>query len=119
MDNIKLTIFTPTYNRAHTISRVYKSILHQDPNLLDEIEWLIVDDGSSDNTESIVREWMDASLPFTLRYIKQTNGGKHIAFNRAVQEAHGDYFFTVDSDDWLADDSIKNIFCLSAQICND
>ena len=78
----KLTIFTPTYNRAHTISRVYKSILQQEKKLLSQIEWLIVDDGSTDDTELIISEWSKEDLPFDLRYIKQKNGGKHIAFNR-------------------------------------
>ena len=96
----KLTIFTPTYNRAHTISRVYKSILQQEKKLLSQIEWLIVDDGSTDDTELIISEWSKEDLPFDLRYIKQKNGGKHIAFNRAVNEAQGEFFFTVDSDGW-------------------
>ena len=71
----KLTIFTPTYNRAHTISRVYKSILQQEKKLLSQIEWLIVDDGSTDDTELIIAEWSKEDLPFDLRYIKQKNGG--------------------------------------------
>lgn len=119
MKKKKLTIFTPTYNREHTIYRVYNSILHQSLDLLDDIEWLIVDDGSSDNTESLVRTWLEKPSPFILRYIKQKNGGKHTAFNRAVQEAQGELFFTVDSDDWLAECSIKNIFNLFASICDD
>lgn len=59
----KLTIFTPTYNRAHTISRVYKSILQQEKKLLSQIEWLIVDDGSTDDTELIISEWSKEDLP--------------------------------------------------------
>ena len=96
----KLTIFTPTYNRAHTISRVYKSILQQEKKLLSQIEWLIVDDGSTDDTELIISEWSKEDLPFDLRYIKQKNGGKHIAFNRAVNEAQGEFFFTVQMIGW-------------------
>lgn len=107
--NKKLTIFTPTYNRKHTISRIYKSILRQENGLYNDIEWLIVDDGSSDDTESLVNTWIKEQPPFTLNYIKQKNGGKHTAFNRAVQEAQGEFFFTVDSDDWLGENSIKDI----------
>lgn len=117
--NKKLTIFTPTYNREHTISRIYESILRQDNNLLNDIEWLIVDDGSSDGTESLVENWIEKQLTFTLLYIKQVNGGKHTAFNRAVQEAQGELFFTVDSDDWLADNSIKDVLELFDTICGD
>lgn len=105
----RLTIFTPTYNRAHTIQRTYESILRQDVIFLSQVEWLIVDDGSTDNTEELVRGWQNEQLPFSLHYIKQQNGGKHTAFNRAIQEARGDFFFTVDSDDWLAEDSVKKI----------
>ncbi|MCI6570616.1 MAG: glycosyltransferase family 2 protein [Parabacteroides merdae] len=114
----KITIFTPTYNRAHTITRVYDSLLRQDWSLLSEIEWLIVDDGSVDNTESLVSFWKSEKLPFTIRYIKQVNGGKHTAFNRATKESEGEFFFTVDSDDWLADNSIKYIFEMLDRILN-
>lgn len=107
--NKKLTIFTPTYNRAHTIHRIYESLLRQEQKFLPSIEWLIVDDGSSDQTEELVRNWQNQLLPFKLRYIKKINGGKHTAFNRAIQEAQGELFFTVDSDDWLTDDCVKNI----------
>lgn len=107
--NKKLTIFTPTYNRKHTISRIYKSILRQENRLFNDIEWLIVDDGSLDDTESLVNTWIKEQPPFTLNYIKQKNGGKHTAFNKAVQEAQGEFFFTVDSDDWLGENSIKDI----------
>lgn len=117
--NKKLTIFTPTYNRIHTISRIYESILRQDNNLLNDIEWLIVDDGSLDNTESLVKTWIEEQPLFTLRYIKQKNGGKHTAFNRAVQEAQGEFFFAVDSDDWLTDNSIKDILNPFDTICSD
>lgn len=93
----------------HTITRTYESILRQDRLLLHDVEWLIVDDGSTDDTEVLVNDWKEEILPFTLRYIKQKNGGKHTAFNRAIQEAQGELFFTVDSDDWLADAGVKNI----------
>lgn len=88
----KLTLFTPSYNRAHTIYRTFESILRQDIRLLHEVEWLIIDDGSTDDTEVLVESWKKNILPFSLRYIKQTNSGKHIAFNRATQEAKGEFF---------------------------
>lgn len=102
---MKLTIFTPTYNRADRLHRVYDSLTKQ--NCYD-FEWLIIDDGSADNTESIVQSFLDEKR-FLLRYVKQKNGGKHRAYNRALELAQGDWFFCVDSDDWLADGAIEKI----------
>lgn len=116
--NKKLTIFTPTYNRVHTLSRVYDSIIRQDKKLLCQVEWLIIDDGSTDDTEVLVSTWINKILPFELRYIKQVNGGKHTAFNRAVKEAKGEFFFAVDSDDWLTDNSISHIVEIADRISN-
>lgn len=102
---MKLTIFTPTYNRADKLQRVYESLIVQTNY---DFEWLIIDDGSVDNTESIVQAFLDEKR-FLVRYVKQQNGGKHRAYNRALELAQGDWFFCVDSDDWLADEAIKNI----------
>jgi glycosyltransferase involved in cell wall biosynthesis len=100
-----ITIFTPTYNRANTLPRTYESLLIQSNK---DFEWLIVDDGSTDNTESLVKNWVrDGKI--TIRYYKQNNSGKYIAFNTALNLAKGEYFFTVDSDDWLPQDSLENI----------
>jgi glycosyltransferase involved in cell wall biosynthesis len=91
----KFTIFTPAYNRAHTLHRVYKSLMAQ---TFRDFEWLIVDDGSTDNTFDIVQNWQqEASFP--IRYIFQDNVGKHLAFNRGVKEAKGELFLNLDSDD--------------------
>ena len=106
---MRLTVFTPTYNRKYTLGRIYQSFFKQDITLLGEVEWLIVDDGSTDGTEQLVSTWLKENIPFTLRYIKKSNGGKHTAFNNAVKEAKGDLFFVVDSDDWLDDNCISNI----------
>lgn len=102
---IKYTIFTPTYNRAHLLPRVYDSICAQQSR---DFEWLIIDDGSSDNTEDVVKSFIDAS-DITIRYIKQQNGGKHRAFNRAIEEANSEWFVCVDSDDPLVPDAIDNM----------
>lgn len=101
-----LTIFTPCYNRANLLSKVHES-LKQQKNI--EFEWLIVDDGSSDNTESVVNDFIKEDL-LTIRYIKKENGGKHTAHNVAVLNAYGDYFMCLDSDDILEDGAINNIF---------
>lgn len=89
------TVFTATYNRANTLHRVYESLQAQ---TLRDFEWLIVDDGSSDNTRTIVEQWQQSSN-FPIRYFWQTNQGKHIAFNYGVQEARGELFLIIDSDD--------------------
>lgn len=102
---MKLTIFTPTYNRADKLHRVYESLIDQTSY---DFEWLIIDDGSADNTESIVQSFLDEKH-FPVRYVKQKNGGKHRAYNRALELAQGDWFFCVDSDDWLADGAIEKI----------
>jgi glycosyltransferase involved in cell wall biosynthesis len=89
------TVFTPTYNRASTLHRVYDSLRAQ---TLRDFEWLIVDDGSSDNTSELVKGWQKQA-DFPIAYHYQTNRGKHIAFNRGVTLAQGELFLTLDSDD--------------------
>ena len=101
-----LTIFTPTYNRAKTITRTYQSIKDQSCK---DFEWIIVDDGSTDNTEVLVSSWLQQELDFPIRYIKQSNGGKYRAYNNGLRNAKGELFFCVDSDDWLPKDSVKQI----------
>jgi glycosyltransferase involved in cell wall biosynthesis len=89
------TVFTPTYNRASTLYRVYESLKQQTYH---DFEWLIVDDGSIDNTSTLIEQWKKEAK-FPIRYIWQKNQGKHIAFNYGVQEAKGELFLTLDSDD--------------------
>ena len=84
-----LTIFTPTYNRQDKLSRVYESLRCQNSALF---EWLIVDDGSEDSTEKLVDSFIkEKKIP--IKYIKQNNGGKHVAYNTALNYAEGEYFF--------------------------
>lgn len=89
------TVFTPTYNRAHTLHRVYESLKAQ---TMRDFEWLIVDDGSTDGTERLVMAWQ-TQADFPIIYLKQPNYGKHIAFNRGVNHARGALFLPIDSDD--------------------
>ena len=100
-----LTIFTPTYNRAHLLGRVYESLQRQSCR---DFEWVIVDDGSTDNTEAVVNEFI-AEAGFAIRYFKQPNGGKHRAVNRGVREARGEAFFIVDSDDSVSPNGLAII----------
>ena len=100
-----LTVFTPTYNRAHTLPRLYESLKRQTAC---DFEWLIVDDGSSDGTRKLVEGWIDAE-EIDIRYIYQENGGKPSAHNRGAREALGELFICVDSDDYLTDNAVEII----------
>lgn len=102
---MQITIFTPAYNRAYILSVLYASLLKQTDS---NFEWVIVDDGSSDNTEELVYSWIsEDKIPIT--YKKQLNQGKHIAINTGVQMAKGELFFIVDSDDNLTSDAVQTI----------
>lgn len=100
-----ITVFTPTYNRAYRLPDLYESLKRQS---LKDFEWLIVDDGSSDNTEEIVAGW-EKEKKVPIRYFRTENGGKHRAINTGLAEARGELFFIVDSDDYLPDNSLERI----------
>ena len=110
---MKLTIFTPTYNRGYIIENLYRSLLRQ--SCMD-FEWLVVDDGSTDNTAELFAGWMALENPFPIRYYTQPNGGKHRAINRGVPMAKGEMFFIVDSDDYLTDDAVEVIIKQEAEL---
>lgn len=96
------TVFTPTYNRSHLLGRLYESLKRQ---TFRDSEWVIVDDGSTDQTQELVKHWqMEASFP--IRYFWQPNSGKHVAYNRGLQEARGFLFADIDSDDFFAPEAL-------------
>lgn len=98
-----ITVFTPIYNRTHVIGRLYESLLKQTNY---DFEWLIIDDGSTDNLQENVNVWkMQAPFPIVYCYVE--NGGKHRAINKGARMANGEIFFIVDSDDYLVDDAIE------------
>lgn len=104
---IRITVFTPLYNRAPLLEDLYKSLLKQNYH---SFEWLIVDDGSTDNAEQIIRTFIaDSAHTFPIGYIQKENGGKHTAINRGVEEANGELFLILDSDDTLPADSLATI----------
>lgn len=105
MDRL-ITVFTPAYNRANTIECLYRSLCKQTSY---NFEWLIVDDGSTDNTEELIRRLQKECELFQIRYFKKENGGKHTAINTGVKLANGFLFFIVDSDDYLLPEAIANI----------
>jgi glycosyltransferase involved in cell wall biosynthesis len=89
------TVFTATYNRAATLPRVYRSLQAQS---FRDFEWLIVDDGSTDDTRSLVQSWQGESS-FPIRYVWQEHAHKKAAVGRGVAEANGELFLSLDSDD--------------------
>ena len=101
-----ISVFTPTYNRAYMLENLYQSLLKQKANI--EFEWIIVDDGSTDETEKKVNNWLNNNN-FEIIYDKQVNRGKHIAINRGLELAKGKLFFIVDSDDYLTDNALEII----------
>lgn len=98
-----ITVFTPTYNREHSLRRAYESLVKQD---FSDFEWLIIDDGSTDKTQQLVEEFIDDNI-IRIRYIKQDNYGKYIAHNIAVMYAAYDIFLTLDSDDYLLEGALN------------
>lgn len=110
MNNSFITIFTPTYNRGYVLNKLYDSLLAQTEYCF---EWLIIDDGSSDDTENIVKEWIVNTTKFKIRYYKTANGGKPRAINKAVELVNSPYLFIVDSDDYLLEDTM---FFLSQKV---
>lgn len=107
MENkIKLTIFTPAYNRAHTLPRTYESLLQQECK---EFIWLIIDDGSQDNTAELVKQWQSKDNGFEIRYIYKENGGMHTAHNTAYAHIDTELNTCIDSDDKLAPGAVGMI----------
>ena len=112
----KITVFTPTYNRAYILENLYRSLQRQ---TCTAFEWLIVDDGSSDGTEALIRSWQAEENSFPIRYVWQENGGKCRAINRGLELADGELFFTVDSDDYLTDDALEKVLLWDAELPKD
>ena len=98
-----ISVFTPAYNRAHLLPRLYESLESQSCK---DFEWVVVDDGSRDNTREVVEQFT-AAASFPVKYIYQENGGKHRAINRGAQEAQGELFFIADADDWLTETAVE------------
>jgi glycosyltransferase involved in cell wall biosynthesis len=102
----RFTIFTPTFNRAHTLTRTFNSLLAQ---TYPDFEWLIIDDGSSDNTKDLISTFR-RKAPFAVRYVYQTNGGKHRAHNTAMPLLMGKYTVILDSDDELTPPALEILY---------
>lgn len=103
---MKITVFTPTFNRGYIIERLYRSLQRQS---FRDFEWIVVDDGSTDNTSDLVSSWMGEKNFFNIFYYKTKNGGKSRAINLGLDHAQGELFFTVDSDDYLTNDALEKV----------
>ena len=103
--NAILTVFTPTYNRCHLLPKLYHSLCEQ---TLKDFIWLVVDDGSSDNTQEIVDIWK-REKNISIEYVRQVNQGKSEAFNTGIKATRTEVFTCVDSDDYLIPDAVEII----------
>lgn len=101
-----LTIFTPTYNRKDTLIKGYKALLRQKNK---DFIWLIIDDGSSDDTKTVVHEWMNRDNGFEIQYVYKENGGLHTGYNKAIELIKTELCVCIDSDDYMADDAVEII----------
>ena len=107
-ENMLITIFTPTYNRAKLLPRLHRSLQEQTNK---DFEWVIVDDGSTDNTKEVIDNIItQQENDFPIRYFYKENGGKHTAINQGAKEAKGELFFIADSDDVLLPNSLEIVY---------
>lgn len=100
-----LTVFTPTFNRAYTLHKCYESLLRQTSN---QFIWLIIDDGSTDNTSELVKDWINENK-INIRYHYQKNQGMHGAHNTAYELINTEINTCIDSDDYMTDDAVEKI----------
>lgn len=106
MNEPVLTVFTPAYNRARTLIRTYESLKKQ---TCKEFIWLIVDDGSADNTKELAEKWMSEENNFQIQYIYKENGGMHTAHNTAYRNIHTELNTCIDSDDAMSPEAVEKI----------
>lgn len=101
-----ITVFTSTYNRAYMLTKLYESLLNQ---TCKDFEWIIVNDGSTDDTGLLISDWARDNERFKIVSVNTENGGKHRAINIGLKIARGDCFYVVDSDDRLPPDSLEMV----------
>lgn len=108
-----ITVFTPSYNRRNCIHKCYESLRNQTSY---NFCWLIIDDGSIDNTEELVKQWQASEDRFQIIYEYKENGGLHTGYNRGIELADTELFVCVDSDDWMPKDAIERIETVWCQV---
>ena len=101
-----LTVFTPTYNRAHCLEKCYESLKRQS---IKTFIWMIIDDGSTDNTRDLVETWLNEKNDFKIEYVYKENGGLHTGYNEAIKRANTELMVCIDSDDYMPDDAVETI----------
>lgn len=106
MSELLLTVFTPTYNRASLLGRCYESMQRQTNK---DFIWMIIDDGSTDNTKEVVADWIKNEKEFKIQYYYKENGGLHTAYNKAIAHIETDLCVCIDSDDFMPDDAVEKI----------
>lgn len=111
-----ITVFTPTYNRAYCLHSGYEALCRQTSK---DFLWLIVDDGSTDNTKELVESWQKNSNGFEIRYLYKENGGLASGYNAAISVADTELCVCVDSDDYLTDDAIEKVVAFWNKYRND
>lgn len=101
-----ITVFTPTYNRAYILSKCYESLNRQ---TCKDFEWMIIDDGSTDQTKDLVATWQELENGYSIRYIYKENGGLHTGYNTAIANMDTELSVCIDSDDSMPEDAIERI----------
>ena len=101
-----LTVFTPAYNRADLLVRCYDSMKRQ---TCKDFIWMIIDDGSTDGTQELVKQWISKESDFTIEYYYKENGGLHTAYNEAIAHISTELCVCIDSDDFMPDVAVKKI----------
>ena len=114
MSEIKISIVTPSYNRAHTLSRVYESLKNQ---TFKDFKWIIMDDGSTDNTSELVKSFQAENL-FEIDYFWNENQHKFITVFEGIKKVTSNYFMIVDSDDSYPNNALQNLFDEVEKITN-
>lgn len=104
-DNL-LTIFTPTYNRIDLLERCYHSLQRQTDK---DFIWIIIDDGSEDNTKETVKRWIETNNQFVIKYFYKENEGLHTAYNLAIEKMETELCVCIDSDDFASDNCVEII----------
>lgn len=102
----RLTVFTPTFNRADLLRRCYQSLQAQSCK---DFLWLIIDDGSTDDTSEVVAGWLDTEKSFRIQYVHKENGGLHTGYNAAIERLETELAVCIDSDDYMPPKAVEMI----------